>query len=829
MSQKEELFINQNEKGASSSQPFGSPVTIQPSEQDLFVGDFSFIKDLTARNPGKKNSVAAVSKTGFNPLYAILGLNILIMVILAGSIWFRPAIVIGPQKVQAEQIPVEQNPDPVAVTPPVQQAASAPLPADETSPIVLEKAALSPQEQQQLQEGVSLKTADGFYADKQYLKACYAYQQIEANLAASHLDDEYLSDYLKLRMAVCLHRGDVTESKDQYFSVAMQSRSAMVRGLACYYLATIQYQNHEYLLARKYAYQAAALLKAFDEVLPARLEGDLYFLAAESLSRHVLGLHSLSTELPGHLWADTFGDVWPMEMDQAALCGVLVSSGRKISEGAGGPRIELDTNRAIGSQWSLTCLQSPLEEVLVKIAAKSGTGLTWKTIDTAMRGRPVTAYMQYVPQQYVAEVVAGATGLMWKYDGQNAMVLDTEKYDDFDTHRRDLIGEAISIWQRFLLRYRGDHRTPNAHYALGQMYNVDRQYAAGLGEFKLIQSHFAHNPLAPYAYLEASKVKAAMKDFGGARIDLNEMLLQYPDCKMADQATLYLAQATMESGQAGLASDLFKKAFQMDLSVEGKLDAAFGLGRCAYEQKDWAAAKEWLGRTLQMITDENDSRVMLACSMLGRACIEMKEYKQASQSLRIALGSKLPDRDYIQIFLELAEAEMCQSNYLEALQILESVPQARLNQVDSCEILIKRSKVLRSIDATDAAISLLRRKIEFIADSQLRAWLTLELSECYFMQGDYTVARRELNDVMADIQDPLRAQQAGILLARIAEKMDQPRQAENICRTMLSNPEIDDARRKEAFAILGRIYTAQKEFDKAALAFAGLTPQEDGQ
>ncbi|MEN6309368.1 MAG: hypothetical protein ABFD91_16600 [Anaerohalosphaeraceae bacterium] len=826
MSPKEELFNNDSEKSAGSSQPFGSRVTIQPSEQDLFVGDFSFIKDLTAHNPGKKNPGAAATKTGFNPLYAILGVNILIMVILAGMAWFRPAVVIGPQKVQAGQRAEVQNPVPDA--PSTQQTVSMPSPTADPAQLVLEKAALTQQEQQQLQEGVSLKTADDFYANKQYLKACYAYQQIAANLLTSQLDNEYLSDYLKLRMAVCLHRGDVTESKDQYFSAAMQSRSAMVRGLASYYLATIQYQNGDYLSARKYAYQAAALLKAFDEVLPASLEGDLYFLAAESLSRHVMGLHSQDTEMPGHLWADTLGDIWPVEMDQAALCGLLIGSGRKISEGAGGPRIEMDTNRAIGSQWSLTCLQSPLEEVLIKIAAKSGTGLTWKTIDTAIRVRPVTAYMLFVPQQYAAEVITGAVGLMWKYDGQNAMILDPEKYDDFDTHRKDLLAEAISIWQRFMLRYRGDHRTPNAHYALGQMYNMDRQYAAGLGEFKLIQSHFAHNPLAPYAYLEASKIKAEMKDFDGARIDLNEMLLQYPECKVVDQATLYLAQATMESGQVSLAADLFKKVFQMDMNEQNKLDAAFGLGRCAYEQKDWATAKEWLGRTLQMLTDENDSRIMPACSMLGRACIELGEYRQASQSLRIALGTKLPDRDYVQIFRELAEAEMCQSNYLEALQILESVPQARLNQVDSCEILITRSKVLRSINATEAAISLLRRKIEFIADSQLRAWLTLELSESYFMQGDYTVARRELNDVMADIQDPQRAQQAGILLARIAEQMNQPRQAEDICRTMLSNPALDEARRKEAFEILGRIYTTRKEFDKAALAFAGLSPQEDG-
>ena len=185
------------------------------------------------------------------------------------------------------------------------------------------------------------------------------------------------------------------------------------------------------------------------------------------------------------------------------------------------------------------------------------------------------------------------------------------------------------MWQRFLLRYRGDHRTPNAHYVLGQMYHLDHQYAAGLGEYKLIQSHFAHNPLAPFAYLEASKIRTIMKDYAGASTDLNEMLLQYPDCKAADQATLYLAQATLENGQTAQAADLFKKVFQMDLNRPGKIDAAYGLGRCAYLQKDWTAVKEWLGRAMELMTDQNDSRIVSMCSMLGAAYIELGQYQQA--------------------------------------------------------------------------------------------------------------------------------------------------------------------------------------------------------
>jgi hypothetical protein len=47
-----------------------------------------------------------------------------------------------------------------------------------------------------------------------------------------------------------------------------------------------------------------------------------------------------------------------------------------------------------------------------------------------------------------------------------------------------------------------------------------------------------------------------------------------------------------------------------------------------------------------------------------------------------------------------------------------------------------------------------------------------------------------------------------------------------ICQTILSNSQVDSEIRRQTFEILGRIYTHQKEYDKAALAFAGVSPQE---
>jgi len=136
-------------------------------------------------------------------------------------------------------------------------------------------------------------------------------------------------------------------------------------------------------------------------------------------------------------------------------------------------------------------------------------------------------------------------------------------------------------------------------------------------------------------------------------------------------------------------------------------------------------------------------------------------------------------------------------------QYSEQCPQEHLGQQDLCELLIAKAGILREIDATEEAVSLLRRKIEFVADSRLRAWLTLELAKCYLGTGDYIPARRELNDVLPDMQDACRARQGGLILAQIAEKQKQPQQAESLCVTLLNDPQAEEEIRKEAFSILG--------------------------
>jgi tetratricopeptide (TPR) repeat protein len=820
---------------ANAQDVFSSEVMLNSSEEELFVGDLSFLKDLTSPPLSCSNRRVETPSSIGRLAYIIVGSNLLLMVVVAGVVWFSPAKVVN-FKVTEPSLPTTerssekkpQSSEQVEIQSPVSnqnQQVIVAEPGSEKLAEAFEKVVLTPQDQAFLNRGVSLKTADDLFAAGRYMEAGYVYNQISQNWSSSATNGQYMRDFLKLRIGVCMYRAGEPHAQDECFAQALQSRATYVRGMACYYMACIRFKNQDYLEARQKAYQAIALCKSFEDMLLTNLETDMYFLIGDSLTREVLGLYNMGYELPGRDWSDSLMDIWPAQSDALLLEEALCRTAEKIGQGAGNPRLTVDLNRPVGSQWSLVCLQSPLEETLWKIVSEGNLKAVWVEHSQDLKNSPVTAYMMFVPQQYVAETICGSTGLIWSFDGQNVSILNPNRYTDFESQRKALIGEAISIWQRFLMRYRNDNRIPNVHYTLGRLYTFTGQFAAALGEFKLLQGRFSQNGLAPYAYMEAGKIKAEMKDYEGAGHDLNEMLLQYSDCPIVGEVTLYLAQTTLEGGQTQRAKELFEKSFQVNLSQAGKCQGAAGAGRCAYVQQDWPEAQRWLNQAMELLEDKNNILIGDICFMLGKSYTEMGQYTKAAEVLHAALNSKLSQKEYLRAILELVEAESRQQNFLEALNVLEQVSPAQLSQEDSCDLLIAKSRILREIGATEQAVSLLRKKIDFVADSHLRARLTLELAVNYMAMQDYTLARREINSVIQDMPDAYHVARATLVLAQIIEKIGQPKRAEDLCVTLLADPQTDLKLRNEAFNLLGRIYTSQKYYEKAALAFAGILPQ----
>jgi tetratricopeptide (TPR) repeat protein len=677
-----------------------------------------------------------------------------------------------------------------------------------------------------LEQAISLTAARQLYMQQDYPKACYMFKKLQERLLGDGLEEECLREWLSLQMARCFQKTNDFAMMDELFMEVLSSKSIVLRAMANYHIALVHAKNQQYYEAYSRIYRALALLKAFQKQMPASMEADCYFIAAESLTRHILRMNNDESGLPGSSWMD---DMEPYELpvhNQEKLAELLVTGIDKMNNVALTPKVEFYADRKVGSQWSIICLNAPIEQIFWQFASESEVSVNWGSKSTGFDKINITAFLPFVDRHYLAEVLAGSAGLIWQYDGQNGTIYNPAGDSDFDNIRGTLVQEAVSMWQRYIIRYRNNHRTSNAHFCLGRLYEMTDQKTMALGAYKLVSTQFDQDMLAAYALFNTAMFKVDMRDYKGAKGDLKELLIRYPDCMIVDQALMYLAEVLMQSGFYTEAAQTYDRVLHLELNTQAHQKALYGSGRCAYEMGDFETAAERFAQMLEVMTDKSDDRFGSVCFMLGQAYINLEQYVQASGALRMALGKMLDRQEYIPTVIELARVECKRERYLEALSVLNNISTDHLNQEDSCRVLIAKVNVYRAIGLEDAAISLLRRQIEYIAEASLRAQLTLELAQCYMLNGDLQIAEKELNDAMYDLSVGHDSQRGGHLLAEIAFRQKEYDKAGILCRETLETNVDDENLRLQIYQLLGQTYARQQDYDNAALAFAGLMERD---
>ncbi|MHC5060367.1 MAG: tetratricopeptide repeat protein [Planctomycetota bacterium] len=801
-------------KTPTESEVFAKEPKKDLAAQDVFVGDKNFYNLINksarggvaaqAREVASKLSIARLSAT-----HIILIINtIVITTVLLYLVLKEPVVQVVAQPVQ--QIPPGSN------------QALTQIPNQLPTAVESQQSAISKRTIAALDKASSWQLAEQLYANRNYSEAAYVFEQLSQKLPANTAANEFMRDFFRLKMAVCLQHTREKENLSALFTEALASRSPLVRALANYHLIFVENRNKKYLNARSRAYRTIALLKAFDDKLSPTFEADCYFMLAEALTRQVMLLNNAPDALPGQLWADTLPVESIAPMSQNELREFVQAGIEHLSMSAVTPKVQKREHLGIGAQWSLLATKAPLEEVLARFASAANLNIIWTNTAAQIRKIPTTLYLPTASEQLATEVAAGTAGLIAHFDGDKIKIHDADAYTDLSQQKQLLTAEAISAWRRFLLRYRGDHRTANTHYAIALLHDFIDDTPTALGEYRLVASGYPHNPLAPFALLNASKIKTNIRDYAGAREDLNEILIQYPECKLVDQASLYLAQATLGGGLYDEAIRMFQRVYNYELNAESQCGAAYGLGKCFFETKQYQKAAQWLKIAINSTDNDQDYRLQPAYFMLGKANVATKDFENASLAFRNALENSPQKKEYIEVTLELIRSEFKQENYVVALNILESIPVSQLSQEYSCQVLIAKARILRELGLTDTAISLLRRRIEFVADALTRARLNFELAGCFAATGDLLIAQRKLTNAILDLPPGLLAQQANLFLAELSMKLDAKERARDVCLQLLRSPDIDVQIQQDALNLLGRVYAGLNQHNNAALAYAGI-------
>jgi len=675
---------------------------------------------------------------------------------------------------------------------------------------------------------LSLKVAQTLYLNGDYGQAAIVYEKLHQSLPPGPRED-LMRDFLQLQTALCMERtADYIQAAGLLRKV-LKSNSPAVRVLAAYHNSLLEMQNKQYLNARIKAYQAIALLDAIDidRDWAVSLKRDCYFLAAEVMTKKVLSLCDADKDLPEDLWDNVRSANEPfVRLDETQLRTFLESGSQRLSLAVLGPQIQ-QSNRPGGlRRYDVTCNGAPVEELLIRFTANADVDLCWNLAadEVGIRKRLVYLYLPSATTRQFATEAAGCAGLLARMDEKGVLnIFDPARYSYISEHISFLSEEAVSLWQQFLLRFPADTRLANVHFALALLHARQGRPTESIAEYKLLANHFSRSSLAPFALLNSGKLKTSMRNYPGGRMDLKQLVEQYPDTEIAGKACLHLADATAKTGLITEAARLYRKAYYLNFSRESQSAAALGMGKCAYYMKDFESAAKWLTEYIALARDHKGKDLYSACLLLGKNWLALGNSEAACNVLQYALQggpTRLAKGEYMETISALTEAYMQQEHFIQAFDMLENIHSAGLSREESVEILLLKSKTLRAIGLVDKAIVILGGGGKYISDPQLKAKICFGLSECYIEKGDFDLARARLAEILVLTEFGPLAQQSALKLADVCLKLGQDSQAISVCSQLLDLQPSKQIKQK-ALELLAKAHNQQKNYDSAALALLG--------
>lgn len=797
---------------------FADTVNEELSAQQIFVGNEDFYRSLedsqTAGSPRSSNTVkipiVPAEYKRFSSVQKSFAAAIVIIaaVLLYGTLK-SPSAPTDQMVSTAHQIPESKPPvtEAVHITP---QQAKVPEPiSDSTEPL-------------------SLEIAQTFYLNEDYDQALDVYEKLHKRLPAG-TKENLMKDFLQLQQAFCMEKTADNTSANQLFRKLLKSSSPAVRVVAYYHCSLFDMQKKQYLNARTKAYQAIALIDAidFDKDWSLSLKRDCYFLAAEALTKKVLSLCDADKDLPEDLWGNPgVANELFTKLNETQLRIFLDSGSQRLSQAILGPQIQRFDRQGRLTRYDVTCNGAPVEELLTRFAANCTTDLHWDldTEEKGIRQRRLYLYLPSATTQQLVTAAAGCTGLVSQVDEKGVInISNPARYSYVSEHISFLSEEAVSLWQKFLIRFPADTRLANIHLAMGLLHTSNGRATESIAEYKLVANRFPHSSLAPFALLNSSKIKKSLHDYSGEREDLKQLVEQFPDAQITGAAYLYLAETTAKAGLNTEAARLYRKVYNLSLSLGSQSTAALGAGRCSYNIGDSKSAAKWLIRYIGLARNSKNENLYSAYFLLGKTYLALENPEAACNAFQYAIqggASRLAKEEYIETISALVKAYMQQGQFVRSLDMLEGLDSVALSPKESIEVLLLKSRTLRAIGLVDKAIAMLGDRADYVSNPQLKAEIYFELSECYSKKGDLDIAHKKLTEVLILTESGPLAHKIALRLAEISLQLSQNSQTISVCSQLLDLQPPEQIKRR-ALELMAKAHNQQKNYDRAALALLG--------
>jgi tetratricopeptide (TPR) repeat protein len=128
----------------------------------------------------------------------------------------------------------------------------------------------------------------------------------------------------------------------------------------------------------------------------------------------------------------------------------------------------------------------------------------------------------------------------------------------------------------------------------------------------------------------------------------------------------------------------------------------------------------------------------------------------------------------------------------------------------------------------DQALAALSDRERYVADSQLKAGIIIEIARCGVSEGKFDLAKERLTEGLSLLEAGPEAQQVSLELAEVCLKLGENQQAITICSQLIDSSQsrssatgegrqtADESIKRRASGILASAYNKQQDYDRAA-------------
>ena len=676
---------------------------------------------------------------------------------------------------------------------------------------------------------LSLQLAHELFIQGDYQGAFEAYERLDQALPqpsgplTQDSSRQLIHDFLKVRMAVCLKLTNNTEQAEKLLRIACAGDSCALAAMSNYQRALIEFERKQYLEARTYAYRAMALCEAVtanaDWALT--LKKDCHFFIATTLSRRIVSLSNTDADIPAKLWRTNQHADFGCDITESDLQAFLASGNNKLTQVLMGPKVTKLRLKDKIPHFEVISNTAPAEELFARFAANADMRLVWPIGEKSgeLRRQPVSMFLPDATCEEFASIAAGCVGLQAVIDANTGQptikITNPTDYTELSWHLAQISGEALELWEDFVIRYFEDKRLAEAHFASGLIYAAQAKTLDAVAQFKLVANRHGNSSLAPYALFHSSTIKANLHDYAGAKEDLRQLIEQYSQTAVAQKASLRLADTAINAGLYNQAANAYCKVYNLDDTAESRIEASLGAARAFFAAGDYPSAETWLVKYLNLASQQDKTDLYKAYLLFGKTMLAQGKRLEAFDAFKLSLSGELTQKDRTEIITALLECNLDKLDSIQALDVLETLESQGLSATESTEALLTKCRILRKMYLAEKALAALNDKIDYILDPQLRAKAYFEGAACLVETGQIETAHRYLVKSLALMPGGPLADQVTLRLAELSLKLDKNDQTIELCSQLLQR-QIPDELRRAAVAALATAYKKQNNYEKAA-------------